>query len=69
MAHAKAQAVRRREQDSPEMLISFLQYALDDVRALSERSGRHLEQAISTLAEDTSVIDVTGAVNNLRSRS
>ena len=69
MAHAKAQALRRREQDSPEMLISFLQYALDDVRALSERSGRHLEQAISTLAEDTSVIDVTGAVNNLRSRS
>jgi hypothetical protein len=51
------------------MLISFLRYALDDVRALSERSGRHLEEAISTLAEDTSVIDVTEAVSNLRSRA
>jgi hypothetical protein len=69
MTQAKVPAARRREQDSPEMLISFLRYALDDVRALSERSGRHLEEAISTLAEDTSVIDVTEAVSNLRSRA
>jgi len=69
MTQAKTRAARRREQDSPEMLISFLRYALDDVRALSERSGRHLEEAISTLAEDTSVIDVTEAVSNLRSRA
>jgi hypothetical protein len=68
MASARSQAARR-HQDSPEMLISFLQYALDDVRALSERSGRHLEQAISTLAEDTSVIDVSKAVSALRQRS
>ncbi|MPZ58020.1 MAG: hypothetical protein GEU91_16305 [Rhizobiales bacterium] len=69
MPQAKTQATRRSAQDSPELLISFLQYALDDVRALSERSGRHLELAIATLAEDTSVIDVAAAVSNLRSRS
>ena len=39
----------------PEMLISFLHYALDDVRKLSERSARLLEQAISTLAQEAAV--------------
>ena len=68
MASVKAQGARRNI-DSPEMLISFLQYALDDVRALSERSGRHLEQAITTLTEDTSVIDVGKAVDAVRQRS
>jgi hypothetical protein len=60
---------RRAPQESPELLISFLKYALDDVRALSERSGRHLEQAISMLAEDTSVIDLSKAIGSLRQPS
>jgi hypothetical protein len=66
MPQQKVQAARRKEPDSPELLISLLQYALDDVRVLSERSGRHLELAISTLAEDTSLIDVTKAMSPLR---
>jgi hypothetical protein len=69
MASAKAQAGRHNAKDSPEMLISFLQYALDDVRALSQRSGRHLEEAISTLAEDTSLMGLGTAVDNLSPRS
>lgn len=69
MSYGKPHALRRKDQDSPELLISYLRYALDDVRAVSERSGRHLEEAISTLAEDTSMIDVAGAINNLRQRS
>jgi hypothetical protein len=69
MAPAKAQPARRNVKDSPEMLISFLRYALDDVRALSQRSGRHLEQAISTLAEDTSLLGVGPAADNLSPRS
>jgi len=68
MASAKTHG-ERRNSDSPEMLISFLRYALDDVRALSERSGRHLELAISTLREDTSVIDVGKAVGALRQQT
>lgn len=39
----------------PEMLITFLQYALDDVRKLSKRSGHLLEQAISALAQETAI--------------
>ena len=66
MPHGKPHSIRRREQDPPELLLSFLSYALDDVRALSERSGRHLEMAIRTLAEDTSVIDVTRVTDNMR---
>ena len=58
---SKVHPARRREKESPQLLINFLQYALNDVRALSERSGRHLEEAISTLTEDTSVIDVSRA--------
>jgi hypothetical protein len=72
MPQIKAQPERRRERekDSPEMLISFLEYALDDVRALSARSGRHLEEAISTLAEDTTAIDTGHAIiANLRQRT
>ena len=66
MPYAKPHAVRRKDQDSPELLISYLRYALDDVRAVSERSGRHLEQAISTLTEDTSLINVSRTVGNMR---
>jgi hypothetical protein len=71
MPPAKAQPERRRgrEKDSPEMLISFLQYALDDVRALSARSSRHLEQAISALAEDTSAADVGRPAGDLHQRT
>ena len=36
----------------PQMLISFLHYALDDVRKLSARSARLLEQAINALAQE-----------------
>ena len=36
----------------PKMLIVFLQYALDDVRKLSERSAHLLEQAIVALAHE-----------------
>jgi len=60
---SKVHPARRREKESPQLLINFLQYALNDVRALSERSGRHLEEAISTLTEDTSLIDVSRAGN------
>ena len=40
----------------PKMLIVFLQYALDDVRKLSERSAHLLERAIGELAQETAVI-------------
>jgi hypothetical protein len=36
----------------PQMLITFLHYALDDVRKLSERSARLLEHAINALAQE-----------------
>lgn len=65
---SKVHPARRRDKESPQLLISFLRYALDDVRALSERSGRHLEEAISTLTEDTSLIDVSRA-GNVRQQS
>jgi hypothetical protein len=65
---SKVHPARRREKESPQLLINFLQYALNDVRALSERSGRHLEEAISTLTEDTSLIDVSRA-GNVRQQS
>jgi hypothetical protein len=71
MSNAKAQQTRRRERekDSPEMLISFLQYALEDVRALSARGGRHLDQAIAALSEDTSAVDVSRVGGDLRQRN
>jgi hypothetical protein len=70
MPLAKAQTARRTHaQESPELLISFLQYALDDVRSLSERGGRHLELAISALAEDTRGINLSKAVSFLRQQS
>jgi hypothetical protein len=47
---------RRFDRRDPAQLLAYLQYALDDVRLNSERSGRHLEQAITMLAEDTSII-------------
>jgi hypothetical protein len=36
----------------PKLLIVFLEYALDDVRKLSERSAHLLEQAIRALAQE-----------------
>ena len=36
----------------PEMLIVFLQYALEDVRKLSGQSATHLERAIVALADE-----------------
>jgi hypothetical protein len=67
MPSAKAQVARRSAHDAPELLIAYLRYALDDVRSLSDRSGRHLEQAIETLTEDTSVVDLAQAVIGHRS--
>lgn len=49
----------RVDRDDPNLLIQYLRYALADVRAHSERSGHHLEQAIAALAEDTSLIDLS----------
>jgi hypothetical protein len=40
----------------PKLLIVFLQYALDDVRKLSERSAHLLEQAISTLDHEVTAM-------------
>jgi len=40
----------------PKLLIVFLQYALDDVRKLSDRSAHLLEQAISTLAQEATAM-------------
>jgi len=62
MPATKSQAARRHTSDAPELLIAYLQYALADVRVLSERSGSYLEKAIETLSEDISVIDVANAV-------
>jgi hypothetical protein len=59
----------RFDRNDPNLLLAYLQYALADVRSLSERSGRHLELAISTLIEDTSVIDVADQVGPLHRRS
>ena len=63
MTLERARAGRRGAVDSPELLISFLRYALNDVNAFSERSGRHLELAIATLAEDMSLIEVVKTVS------
>lgn len=35
------------------LVVAYLSYALDDVRALSEVALRHLQMAIRTVAEDT----------------
>ena len=40
----------------PKLLIVFLQYALDDVRKLSDRSALLLEQAISALAQEATAM-------------
>jgi len=61
--------LQRFDRNDPMLLLAFLQYALDDVRALSERSGRHPELAISTLADDTSGVDAAGTPRSLRQRS
>jgi hypothetical protein len=57
---------QRFDRHDPNLLLAFLQYALADVRALSERSGHHLELAINILAEDTSIIDASEATIDLR---
>jgi hypothetical protein len=56
------QGTPRFDRNDPNQLLAYLQYALDDVRSISDRSGRHLEQAINLLAEDTTVV-VTDAVD------
>ena len=43
---------------SPDLVLAYLQYALDDVREFSERGARSLELAIKTLDEDTSAIRI-----------
>jgi hypothetical protein len=63
----KATMRRVSDRDNPNLLIAYLRYALADVTALSERSGRHLERAIETLTEDTSLIDLADAVARQRS--
>lgn len=41
--------------ERPDVLIAYLRYALDDVRKYSDRSTLHLEAAIKSLLEDTSL--------------
>lgn len=62
----KATARRSSDRDNPNLLIAYLKYALADVTALSERSGRYLEQAIETLTEDTSLVDLADVVAGQR---
>jgi hypothetical protein len=62
MPSTRVSTTLRTRQDSPELLIAYLQYAVAEVSALSERSGRYLQRAIDTLSEDTSLIDVGDVV-------
>jgi hypothetical protein len=55
----------RSSRHSPDLVLAYLQYALDDVQALSERSARSLELAIKTLDEDTSVIRIKQTTSNI----
>ena len=43
-------------ESDPQMVITFLQYALDDVRKHSTRSAHLLEQAISALAQEAALV-------------
>ena len=47
----------------PKLLIVFLQYALDDVRELSDRSAFLLEQAIAALAQEAAVTAHPGSLS------
>jgi hypothetical protein len=38
-----------------ELVIAYLSYALEDVRALSEAGSRFLQMTIATIAEDTTL--------------
>jgi len=57
---------RRLNRKDPYLLLTYLQYALNDVNTLSARSGHHLETAINLLAEDTSVIAVADAAADVQ---
>ena len=46
--------------EHPDVLIAYLRYALEDVRKYSDRSTGHLEAAIKSLLEDTSLPMTTG---------
>ena len=50
---------------SPDLVLAYLHYALDDVREFSERSTRSLELAIKTLDEDTSAIRIKHTTSTL----
>jgi hypothetical protein len=56
-------------QDDPDLVIFYLQYALADVRRLSERSAEHLERAIATLSEDTEIVAVSATPRGIRRSS
>ena len=51
------------EVSDPTMLIVFLQYALEDVRQLSERSAYLLEQAIGALAQEAAAVAHPGSLS------
>ncbi len=47
------------ELDEPQLLMTLLRYVAQDVRRFSIRGARHIELAITMLAEDTEVADVS----------
>lgn len=60
------QHTRRPSRHDPDLILAYLQYALNDVREFSERSGRQLELAINSLAEDTRVIRIEEPAPNVQ---
>jgi len=58
--------LRRLNRHEPDLLLAYLQYALNDVREFSERSGRQLELAINVLAEDAKITGISDAGVGMR---
>jgi hypothetical protein len=60
------QHTKRLSRHDPDLLLAYLQYALDDVREFSERSSRQLELAISALTEDTHPVRIKEPAQNVQ---
>jgi len=61
MTEGDQETTRKSCEHDPELVIAYLWYALEDVRSLSERGMRHLEDAIRALSEDTRVVAIPSA--------